>query len=183
MADTGDIPVLYRSLGYSVFLTCAAKPERSQSINELRAALQGLRCVFAGHSGVGKSSLVNALYPAFDARTGLVSHMLHKGRHTTTAARSYALPDGGGRLIDTPGIRECGVTGLTAIDVALLYPDLARYHHQCKFNNCTHTHEPECAIQAAVQRGDINTRRYMSYLGILSEDLKILFIYFMIVIC
>jgi len=171
LADAGDIPTLYRQLGYEVFTTCAADPSQTAAeLGTLRETLRGKRCVFAGHSGVGKSSLINALYPDFAARTGAVSQQVQKGRHTTTAARSYVLPDNG-RLIDTPGIRECGISGLTAIDVALFYPEIAQRHHSCRFNDCTHIHEPDCAIRDAVSLGEIDPRRYESYLGIITEDL------------
>ena len=136
----------------------------------LKALISGKACVFAGQSGVGKSSLVNALYPEVAARTGTVSDALSKGRHTTTASTSYRLADGS-RLIDTPGIRECGITGLSALDVALLYRDIALYHQHCHFSDCSHRHEPDCAVIAALESGDLAPSRYLSYCSILDEDL------------
>ncbi|MBA3700486.1 MAG: ribosome small subunit-dependent GTPase A [Planctomycetes bacterium] len=164
---TGDATRdLYATIGIPTFAVCALN---GNGIGELRAHLSGLTCVFAGQSGVGKSSLVNALFPDIAARVGDVANAGH-GRHTTTSARSYVVA-GGGHLIDTPGIRECGITGMTALDVALLYPDLAAHHPQCRFDDCSHLHEPDCAVQAAVIDGKIAGSRYESYRSIVREDL------------
>ncbi|MDA3963877.1 MAG: ribosome small subunit-dependent GTPase A [Planctomycetota bacterium] len=168
LADPTEAAALYRGLGYTVFATSAEQAEGD--ISPLRDHLRGRCCVMAGQSGVGKSSLINALYPEVAARVGVVSDAQRKGRHTTTASRSYLLADGG-RLIDTPGIRECGITGMEALNVALLYPDIAKLHPQCRFNNCTHLHEPDCAVTAALETGGIDPRRYLSYLSIVTEDL------------
>ncbi|MBA3685425.1 MAG: ribosome small subunit-dependent GTPase A [Planctomycetes bacterium] len=170
LGDAEPAAALYRDLGHPVFTTDARHDGASAALDELRNHLRGAITVFAGQSGVGKSSLINALYPLTEARVGVVSGGTGLGRHTTTSARGYALPDGG-TLIDTPGIKECGITGLNALDVALLYPDLARWHHQCRFNDCTHRHEPGCAVQAAVERGEIAASRYFSYRAIVEEDL------------
>jgi ribosome biogenesis GTPase len=170
-ADLGaaeEAIALYRSLGVTVAVTSAI--HGGPALEELRSHLQGLACVFAGQSGVGKSSLVNALFPHFAARIGAVAEEGH-GRHTTTAARSYALPDGG-RLIDTPGVRECAICGLTPVDVALLYSDFAALHRDCHFADCSHLHEPGCAVQAAVADGRIAKSRYESYRSIVTEDLR-----------
>jgi ribosome biogenesis GTPase len=158
--------MLYERIGIPAYAVCARS---GAGIDMLRSHLTGKTCVFAGQSGVGKSSLINALFPEVAARVGSVADAGH-GRHTTTSARSY-LVAGGGRLIDTPGVRECGITGLTALDVALLYPDLAAHHPHCRFDDCSHLHEPDCAIQAAVDRGEIAATRYESYRSIVTEDL------------
>jgi ribosome biogenesis GTPase len=167
LADTGFPTELYGALGIPVFSTSAR--EGSGDLAPLRELLHGKTCVVAGQSGVGKSSLVNALFPQFSARTGTVADEGF-GRHTTTAARSYALPDGS-RLIDTPGIRECAITGVTALDVALLYPDLAALHPSCHFADCSHLHEPGCAVLAAVDNDTLSLSRYESYRSIVEEDL------------
>ena len=169
LADPSAPLALYRGIGYTTVATCINDPA-DPGIAELRDALAGATAVFAGQSGVGKSSLLNTLFPHVAARVGDVSAGTGLGRHTTTAARSYPLPSGG-TLIDTPGIRECAIAGLTAIDVALFYPEIARLHHACKFNDCSHTHEPECAVGAAVERGEIAASRYESYCSIVEEDL------------
>jgi len=157
---------LYDRIGVPTFAVCALS---GSGIDEIRTHLAGLTCVFAGQSGVGKSSLVNALFPDVAAKVGLVAQAGH-GRHTTTSARSYEVA-GGGRLIDTPGVRECGITGMTPLDVALFYPDIAAHHPQCRFDDCSHLHEPDCAVQAAVISGAIAATRYESYRSILKEDL------------
>jgi ribosome biogenesis GTPase len=171
-ADLGDAAPaleLYRGLGYAAFATVAPAGERDAGVAELRAHLAGKACVVAGQSGVGKSSLINALYPDIGARVGAIADAGH-GRHTTTSARGYPLP-GGGRLIDTPGVRECAITGLRPLDVALLYPDIAAQQPKCRFTDCTHLHEPDCAVEAAVEAGAIAPSRYLSYVSIATEDL------------
>lgn len=169
LGDPGPALALYRGLGLDVHAVRSDRGPAGEGVAALRAALSGLTCVVAGQSGVGKSSLVNALFPEAGARIGQVADEGH-GRHTTTAARSWLLP-GGGRLVDTPGIRECTITGLEPLDVALLYADLARFHPACRFRDCTHRHEPDCAVRAAVERGEIAASRYASYLAIVDEDL------------
>jgi ribosome biogenesis GTPase / thiamine phosphate phosphatase len=160
---------LYRHLDYPVHCTIAAGD--APDLDGLADSLTGCTCVFAGQSGVGKSSLIKVLAPETVIRIGDVSAVQQKGRHTTTAARSYVLP-GGITLIDTPGIRECGVPiGMDALDVALLYRDIAKRHHDCRFPNCSHSHEPDCVVKAAVEAGDIAISRYDSYRAILAEDL------------
>lgn len=169
LGDGGDLPILYRSLGIETHVVSAMQGMDDRRIAALRERLVGRACVVAGQSGVGKSSLVNVLYPRAGARVGLVADEGH-GRHTTTAARSWMMP-GGGRLIDTPGIRECALAGLTPLDVALLYPELAALHPQCRFRDCTHRHEPDCAVCAAVDDGRVAASRYDSYRAIIDEDL------------
>ncbi len=168
LAAADQTATRYRALGYAVHCTQAV-PDHP-SVKALRAELAGRTCIFTGQSGVGKSSLINALYPSLDLRVGAVSEALQKGRHTTTTARSHPVP-GGGALIDTPGIRECGISGMAPLDVALLYPDIAAHHHACRFTNCLHLHEPDCAVKAAVETGAIDVERYLSYCSIVEEDL------------
>jgi ribosome biogenesis GTPase len=167
LGDPGPMVELYTAVG----LPCIAVDARDSSdpgVAELRALLHGKACVFAGQSGVGKSSLVNACFPRLAVRVGDVAEQGF-GRHTTTAARSFLLP-GNGRLIDTPGIRECVVGGLEAPDVALLYPDLARFQPECHFQDCTHRHEPDCAVLKAVEDGRIAPSRYWSYRSIVDGE-------------
>lgn len=170
LADAHEAASLYTGLAVPVFRTSTTDPQHLPAVDALRQHLRGRACVFAGHSGVGKSSLINALYPQFQARVGDVSQVLHKGRHTTTSARSYLLDDGS-RLIDTPGIRELGVRVGTALDAALLYADIAQHHPHCHFPNCTHTHEPDCAVKQAVRDGHIALSRYGSFVSLLAHDL------------
>jgi ribosome biogenesis GTPase len=170
LADPAPIADLYRGLDYPVFTTDAAAG--TGQLEDLRDHLAGGACIFCGQSGVGKSSLIRALYPAFDIRIGAVSEALGKGRHTTTAARSY-LVDDHTRLIDTPGIRECGIRADDAPDIALRYRELAPLHRLCQFNDCTHTHEPACAVKLSVADGSVALSRYASYLAMLENDLEL----------
>ncbi len=168
--DLGDpeaAVAIYRDLALPVFAVSARSA--GGELSELRRHLSGKTCVVAGQSGVGKSSLLNALYPGIMAKVGAVANAGF-GRHTTSAARSYALDDGV-RLIDTPGVRECAITGLTPLDVALLYSDIAALHPHCRFADCSHTHEPDCAVLKALAAGELARSRYDSYRAIIAEDL------------
>ncbi len=145
-------------------LLCSAI--RGDGIDEVGEMLHKKRCVLAGASGVGKSSLINALLPHVEAATKSVRSKDERGRHTTSQARVYDLACGG-MIIDTPGLRELGV-GLTAQELPWYFPEIEKVAPECKFRNCTHTHEPDCAVQAAVEAGEILPRRYDSYLRILA---------------
>lgn len=153
----------YFDLGITVVKVSASTREGLGALSE---ALAGKICVFTGHSGVGKSSLLNALDPRLDLATGSVSTANDKGRHTTTSAAMYDLPNGA-IVIDTPGIREWGLYEVSAADVR-------RYFHEfdafpCAFSDCTHTCEPDCAVKAAVEAGAIPAARYRGYLRIISS--------------
>ncbi len=163
LGDPAAMTGLYSGIGYPCLAVDARDPA-DPGISALRDLLAGKSCMFSGQSGVGKSSLVNACFPGTGARVGVVAEQGF-GRHTTTMARSFLLPKGV-RLIDTPGIRECVVGGLQPTDVALLYPDLAKASPKCHFPDCTHRHEPDCAVLAAVEDGTIAASRYWSYRSI-----------------
>lgn len=162
---------LYRNLELPVF-TLGLPPdgEPAGDLAGLRGLLAGRTCVFAGQSGTGKSSLLNALHPGCGARVGLVASEGF-GRHTTVSAHSFLMPDGS-RIIDTPGIRECTLAGLSPLDLALHYRDIARLHPHCHFRDCTHLHEPGCAVRAAAETGSLAATRYESYRSIVAEDLR-----------
>ena len=155
----------YRDLEIPVTLCSAAT---GLGIAELAACLAGRTCVLAGHSGVGKSSLLNALAPASGAATGTVSVVHQTGRHTTTASKLYELP-GGGLLIDTPGIREFGLWNVTAQQVRGYFHEFDAIAWRCGFADCTHTHEPNCAVLPAVAAGEISRTRYGNYLRIMES--------------
>ena len=161
---TPDLDVLnvFAELGVAIYLVSAVTGD---GLDELLEALKGHRSVLAGASGVGKTTLINAILPGVDARTRTVRAKDNRGRHTTTAAVVYDLP-GGGIIIDTPGIRELGMA-MDPSELPWYFPEFEALAGQCKFNDCTHTHEPGCAIQAAVEAGDILPQRYDSYLRIL----------------
>lgn len=145
--------------GVPVLLTSAVT---GTGLEELRSVLAGKASVLAGQSGVGKSTLVNALYPEFGARVGAVSVRHQKGRHTTSAGRLYRLPDGG-YLADTPGLRELALFDDAEDQVAEVFPEIQEAARGCKFRDCSHTHEPNCAVKEAVERGEIDRGRYESY--------------------
>ena len=149
----------YRDLGVNVLFTSAATGE---GLTRLRQVLPGRVTALVGLSGVGKSSLLQAVQPGLALRTGDVSEHSGQGRHTTTQVTLLPLALGG-YVVDTPGIREFGLSGLTRADLAQFYPDLRPFAAHCRFANCSHTHEPECAVKAAVADGQLSPMRYHSY--------------------
>lgn len=153
----------YQELGIAV-LGCSAAT--GAGLGELSDALAGKVCVFAGHSGVGKSSLLNALDPRFQLATGAVSDANQKGRHTTTTAALYYLANGAA-VIDTPGIREFGLWEVSIAGLRRYFSEFDDY--ACAFSDCTHTHEPGCGVKAAAERGAIAPARYQGYLRILAS--------------
>lgn len=160
----GDLLESFRKLGTEMFL-CSA--QTGEGLTELRQRIGGHKSVLAGASGVGKTTLINALIPGIDAATRSIREKDHRGRHTTSSTVIYDLP-GGGQLVDTPGVRELGLH-LDAAELPWYFPEFEAFVSQCKFRNCTHTHEPQCAILDAVERGQIEPRRYESYLALLES--------------
>lgn len=148
------------SSGVTVLLTSATA---GLGLDALRDRLANRISVLAGQSGVGKSSLVNAVYPAADLRTSAVSDKHQKGRHTTTSSRLFALPDGG-YLVDTPGIRELALFDDDEDAIAEVFPDIEGLAAGCRFSDCSHSHEPDCAVKAAVAQGGLAEERYQHYL-------------------
>ncbi len=158
----------YEQAGYPV-LTISA--HRAADVDTIRTLLQGKTTLVSGNSGVGKSTLIRAVEPTAEPRTGDISEATGKGRHTTTFSQMYPIA-GGGYIIDTPGIKGFGLIDIAPEEVCRYFPDLFRYAPDCQFYNCTHTHEPRCAVLEAVARGEIGESRYISYLKILDEDSK-----------
>ena len=156
---------LYRSIGYGVDTVSARTGE---GIDALRESLRGHTTLICGNSGVGKSTLINALVPGLGLRTGEISAVHDQGMHTTTFSEMFHLP-GGGEIIDTPGIRGFGTIDFDPAQVAHYFPDLFAASAGCRFSNCTHTHEPGCAVLAALDEHRIAASRYQSYLSILDE--------------
>lgn len=154
---------VYREIDLPVILTSC---ETGEGIEELREQLTGKLSVMSGHSGAGKSSLLNVLAPDLDLETREVSGYNDKGRHTTTLARMYEIDGGAIRIIDTPGIRRLGLWGISHEELSYYFPEFDALALDCKFRNCTHIHEPNCAVSAAVEAGEIPMRRYGSYLRI-----------------
>ena len=159
---------VYESAGYTVLEISAATGEGVDVVRELTA--EGATLV-AGNSGVGKSTLIGRLCSSAQIRTGEISQSHRKGRHTTTFSTIYQA-DNGGRIIDTPGIKGFGLIDIDDAELWHYFPEMMRVGHGCRFFNCTHTHEPDCAVREAVAGGEIAFSRYESYLKILDEDDK-----------
>ena len=150
---------VYERIGYPVFFV---SKKRGWGIDHLRAALRGRISAFAGPSGVGKSSLLNALQPGLTLKMGDVAEITGQGRHTTTTAELLPF-DGGGWVADTPGLRTVDFWQVDKDDIPFCYPELAPFRDECRFSNCRHHTELGCAVRAAVEAGEIDPRRYQSY--------------------
>jgi ribosome biogenesis GTPase / thiamine phosphate phosphatase len=167
-ANVGEVETavaIYQELGYPLYLTSA---DTGYGLDVLRDALSGQITVLAGLSGVGKSSLLSAMDPNLDLKTNAISEKRHQGKHTTTQANMYPF-SAGGYVVDTPGIRDFGLIGLHQADLIDFYPDLAGYVVQCRFSDCTHDHEPGCAVQTAVANRQIDAQRFKSYTQLFSK--------------
>jgi ribosome biogenesis GTPase len=160
-----EMRAMYSSLGYPVFLISAAKNE---GVEEVKVLLKDKTTLISGHSGVGKSSLLNVVFPDMQLKTGEVSGWSGKGQHTTTFAEMFDLPFGG-RIIDTPGMREFGLVDINRQELSHYFPEMRGRINDCQFNNCLHINEPGCAIKAAVDQGEIYPDRYVSYINILGS--------------
>jgi ribosome biogenesis GTPase len=156
---------MYEAVGYTVLLISATL---QQGIEEVRILLKDKTTLISGHSGVGKSSLLNALFPEIKLKTQTISGWSGKGQHTTTFAEMYDLPEGGS-IIDTPGMREFGLVDISRQELSHYFPEMRGLLNNCQFNNCQHTNEPGCAIKEAVANGNIHEDRYVSYYGILES--------------
>ena len=157
---------LYRSIGYRVIVTSTVS---GAGLGELSEAVAGKITLLSGNSGVGKSTLINALVPDAHAQTAAISESHDTGMHTTTFSRMYSLA-GEGYLIDTPGVKGFGTIDFDRHEVAHFFPDIFAVSRNCRYGNCTHTHEPGCAVLAAVEEHTIAQSRYASYLSILNAD-------------
>jgi ribosome biogenesis GTPase len=165
-ADLQPLVGTYRRMGYPVFLVSATE---ARGIEPVRSVLAGRQTVLAGQSGVGKSSLLNAIEPELGLRVGRVSEETEKGRHTTTTAELIKLSFGG-YVVDTPGIRQFALWDIIPEEVVGYYRDLRPFENHCRFPDCTHLHEADCAVKHAVADGMIDARRYESYLGVRAGD-------------
>ena len=156
----------YEQLGYTVLYTSI---NSSDSLEALQHALKDKFSVIVGASGVGKSSLLNALQPNLGLRVGEVGIKTQKGRHTTTLVELFSL-DFGGEVADTPGIREVGLWGVDTENLEYYFPEMDPYLGNCKYNDCAHVAEPDCAVQDAVEAGEIHAERYRSYVVLRTGD-------------
>ena len=157
---------LYTTIGYPC-LKVSAKD--GQGLDEVKAKLRGAITLFSGNSGVGKSTLINALLPGTEARTGEISQAHNKGMHTTTFSEMYLVDDAGGYIIDTPGIKGFGTFDMEVEEIGHYFPEIFEASADCKFGNCTHRHEPGCAVLKAVEEHRISQSRYASYLSMLED--------------
>lgn len=156
---------LYTTIGYPCYRISALKEE---GIDTLRSELKRKVTLLSGNSGTGKSTLINALLPQADARTGEISQVHNKGMHTTTFSEMFPLPDGG-YLIDTPGIKGFGTFDMEVEEIGHYFPEIFATSAHCKYSNCTHRQEPGCAVRQAVEEHYISTSRYTSYLSMLDD--------------
>ena len=156
---------MYEGAGYKVLPIVALQ---SESVQVLANELKDKTTLFSGHSGVGKSTLINQLIPDLGLRTHEISDYSGRGQHTTTFAEMFDLP-GGGRIIDTPGVKEFGIVEVEKEELSHYFPEMRRVMLNCKFNNCLHVNEPGCAVKAGVNDGSIHGDRYVSYLTIMDS--------------
>lgn len=155
---------LYRKVGYEVFVTSV---KTNLGFDEIEKQLKGKTSCFWGMSGVGKSSILNILYPELKLKVGEISDYSSKGKHTTVAVQMVKV-DNNSFVIDTPGIKEIEPFGIRKEDLGHYFIEFKDYLINCKFNSCTHNHEPSCAVAEAVEKGEISKERYISYLNMLS---------------
>ena len=161
----GEVRSIYEAIGYKVM---GMSIEKNIGVEEVKNLLKYKTTLLSGHSGVGKSSFINTIFPELQLKTQDVSGWSGKGLHTTTFAEMFNLPFGG-RVIDTPGIRELGLVDIPKQELSHYFPEMRALINDCQFNNCMHTNEPGCAVKVAVQQGIIHIDRYISYCNILDK--------------
>lgn len=159
---------IYQNIGYQCIATSA---KDLTGIDRVKTALQNKTNVFNGHSGVGKSTLINLLQPGLNLKTKEISDSHKTGKHTTTYSALYKFSFGG-YIIDTPGIRGFGMLEMEPWEISHYFPEIFKISQNCQYNNCSHTHEPGCVVKSAVENGEIAKSRYISYLGLLEKDDK-----------
>ena len=160
-----ELSNMYHKAGFTTLLASA---NTGFGIDDLKKLLKGKTTLFSGHSGVGKSSLINSIQTGLELKTGDISDITDKGMHTTTFAEMFEL-EFGARIIDTPGIKELGFLNMEPSDVGHNFPEIFNLSQNCKFANCQHINEPKCAVKDAVENGDLHPLRYQSYLSIMEE--------------
>lgn len=160
-----EIKEMYEAIGYTVMCMSI---EKEEGVAEVKQLLKNKTTLLSGHSGVGKSSFINHIFPELELKTQDVSGWSGKGLHTTTFAEMFNLPLGG-RIIDTPGIRELGLVDISKQELSHYFPEMRLLINDCQFNNCIHMNEPGCAVKAAVEEGTIHMERYISYCNILDK--------------
>jgi ribosome biogenesis GTPase len=166
LKEMNELISTYESIGYECF---AISAKQKQGIDKIDKLLSGKISVFAGHSGIGKSTLINTIQPGLSLKTMEISDHHDSGMHTTTFPEMHAL-DNKGYIIDTPGIKGLGVVDIEKEEISHYFPEMFKKSEKCQFYNCTHSHEPNCAVRKAVQEGEISEKRYKSYVNLLVED-------------
>lgn len=165
-AMLGGLMTIYRKVGYSCY---AVSAQTGEGIQEIKDLLKDKTTVLSGLSGVGKSSLVNRIEPGLQLKTAMISDAHDSGKHTTTFAEMFPLHIGG-YIVDTPGLRSFGIIDMKKEELSHFFPEIFAISDQCRFNNCTHTHEPGCAVIEALETGEVSESRYMSYLSMIDES-------------
>ena len=160
-----QLRAIYENIGYQTLCTSVVTGE---GIGEMKTMMSGRVSLCSGHSGVGKSALINTIDPSLNLRIGAISEVHEKGKHTTTFATMF--PVGDGFIIDTPGIKEFGLIQYKPEEIRDYFPELRKYNNQCRFSDCSHTHEPGCKVLEALDRGEIAPHRYENYLNILQDN-------------
>ncbi len=166
LAKLNQLAQLYDKLGYRTFRTSALHGE---GIDDIKQLLKDKVSLLSGHSGVGKTALINAIEPGLQRKVGMISDYHQKGKHTTTFAEMLPLSFGG-FIIDTPGIKEFGLVDFDKQEIAERFPEMRELMYDCQFSNCTHVHEPGCAVKVALQKGLIDMGRYNNYLSIQNDE-------------
>lgn len=164
--ETKYMAALYRDIGY----TCIGiSAKTGKNIGKVLELMEGKTCMFAGHSGVGKSTLINRIAPELSLRTAEISEQHRQGQHTTTFAEMYDLPSGA-RIIDTPGIKGFGLVNMEKEEIGDYFPELFALKAECRFNNCLHLDEPGCAVKKALEEGEVAWSRYRSYVQMVTGE-------------
>ena len=168
IALMNSLIAIYENAGY---LCLKISAQMHIGIDELKSMMVNKTNVFSGHSGVGKSTIINILHPLGNLKTGEISEAHYSGKHTTTNSEMYEF-EFGGFIIDTPGIKGFGVLEMVKEEISHYFPEIFRLLNECQYYNCTHTHEPQCAVKKSVEEGKIALSRYQSYLGLLVGEEK-----------
>lgn len=163
-----ELIAIYSKIGYSCLATSV---KNNQGIEDLKNELKGKTNVINGHSGVGKSTLINLIQPGLNLKTSGISKMHKTGKHTTAFSAMYKLTFGG-YIIDTPGIKGFGMLDMEAWEISHYFPEIFKISKKCQYSNCSHTHEPGCAVKEAVETGEVAQSRFISYLGLLEGEDK-----------
>ena len=163
--EIDELRAIYEKIGYQTLCTSTITGE---GMDALKAKMAGKISLFSGHSGVGKSAIINTIDPSLNLKIGCISEVHEKGKHTTTFASMFQVGDG--FIIDTPGIKEFGLIQYKPEEIRDYFPEIRQFNNKCRFNDCSHTHEPGCLVREAVENGEIAAHRYENYLNIIADN-------------